>query len=188
MRILAICGSLRAGSSNAALLRVARALAPPGMEIVLHDGLGDLPHFNPDLDGEGEEAPAAVGRFRSQISASDGLLISSPEYAHGVPGSLKNALDWLVSYPDFAAKPVLLLNASAAGGERAQHSLVETLSTMSARVAESSLLAPFLRKKIDPHGTLSDPGAEQVLKTALASFATAILAARRERPSLTDAR
>lgn len=152
------------------------------MEIVLYDGLGDLPHFNPDLDGEGQEPPAAVGRLRSQISASDGVLICSPEYAHGVPGSLKNALDWLVSYPDFAGKTVLLLNASAAGGEWAQRSLVETLSTMSARVADSSLLAPFLRRKLDPDGTFVDPDVEQVLRASLASFAAAVAGAPRERP------
>lgn len=105
MRILAVCGSLRAGSSNAALIRAAAALAPPGMKIVLYAGLGDLPHFSPDLDGEGQAPPPAVAALRSEVSASDGLLISSPEYAHGVPGSLKNALDWLVSWPDFAGKP-----------------------------------------------------------------------------------
>jgi chromate reductase, NAD(P)H dehydrogenase (quinone) len=174
VKVLAICGSLRSDSSNAALLRAARALAPPGMEIVAYDGLGDLPHFNPDLDGEGQPAPPAVARLRSLISDSEGLVISSPEYAHGVPGSLKNALDWLVSYPDFAGKPVLLLNASAAGGEWAQRSLVETLTTMSARVASCSLRAPFLRRKLDARGTLSDRDAERVLAATLASFAVAI--------------
>ncbi|MGZ6124552.1 MAG: NADPH-dependent FMN reductase [Myxococcales bacterium] len=169
-----MCGSLRAESSNAALLRAAAALAPPGMEIVPCSGLGDLPHFNADLDGEGEDPPPAVAALRSRISASDGMIICSPEYAHGVPGSLKNALDWLVSYADFAGKPVLLLNASAAGGQWAQQSLVETLKTMSARVAGASLLAPFLRKKIDPGGGLSDPEAERALRASLESFAAEV--------------
>ncbi len=174
MKVLAICGSLRAQSSNAALLRAARAFAPPEMEIVFYDGLGDLPHFNPDLDGEGQPAPPAVARLRSLISASDGLVISTPEYAHGVPGVLKNALDWLVSYPDFAGKPVLLVNASAAGGEWAQQSIAETLTTMSARVASCSLRAPFLRRKLDARGNLSDRHAERLLEATLASFADVI--------------
>jgi NAD(P)H-dependent FMN reductase len=178
MRILAISGSLRADSSNAALLRAAAALAPPGMEIVLYAGLGDLPHFNPDLDGEGQAPPPAVAALRSKVSASDGLLISCPEYAHGVPGSLKNALDWLVSWPDFAGKPVLLLNASGAGGQWAQQSLVETLKTMSARVSAASLLAPFLSKKLDPRGDLSDPEAQRALRASLESFAAHVRGGR----------
>lgn len=144
------------------------------MEIVPYAGLGDLPHFNPDLDGEGQAPPPGVAALRSLVSASDGVLISSPEYAHGVPGSLKNALDWLVSSPDFAGKPVLLLNASAAGGQFAQRSLAETLRTMSARVSGASLVGTFLRKKLDPRGDLSDPEAERALRASLESFAAEV--------------
>jgi NAD(P)H-dependent FMN reductase len=92
MRILAISGSLRAASSNTAVLQAAIELAPPDVEIVRCDGLSELPHFNPDLDDA--NAPAPVANWRAQLKAADGVLISSPEYAHGVPGSLKNALDW----------------------------------------------------------------------------------------------
>lgn len=109
MRILAISGSLRIVSSNTALLRATSRLAPKRIEITVYAGRGDLPHFNPDLEGV---EPASVIGFRSQIQASDGLLISSPEYAHGVPGMLKNALDWLVGSGELAGKPVALLNAS----------------------------------------------------------------------------
>src|SRR5690349_783719 len=94
MRIFAISGSLRASSLNTAVLQAAVALAPPGVEIVLYDGLSRLPHFNPDVDGEIALAP--VADWRTRLRAADGVLISSPEYAHGVPGSLKNALDWVV--------------------------------------------------------------------------------------------
>ena len=96
MRILAISGSLRAASSNTALLRAAGALAPEGVEVVLYEGLAGLPHFNPDLDDldTGTAPPAVVG-FRSRLDASDGVSISSPEYAHGVPGAMKNAIDWV---------------------------------------------------------------------------------------------
>src|SRR6476661_3037252 len=109
LRILAISGSLRAVSSNTALLRAAVRLAPPGVEIDLYGGLGDLPHFNPDL--EGHEPPAVID-FIARVRAADGLLISSPEYAHGVPGAMKNALDWLVSDGLLVGKRVVLVNAT----------------------------------------------------------------------------
>src|SRR5437660_8427123 len=125
MKIIAICGSMRAQSSNLALLRAAANIAP---EVQLYDGFGSLPHFNPDDDVEGATPPPAVAELRAILAEADGILISSPEYAHGVPGSLKNALDWLVSDGALAGKPVALINASPAGGAFARDSLVETLT------------------------------------------------------------
>src|SRR5678815_5767847 len=93
MRILAISGSLRRVSSNTTLLRVVGVLAPAGVEVTLYEGLADLPAFNPDLEGA---EPSSLLAFRAQLKEADGAFISSPEYAHGVPGSLKNALDWIV--------------------------------------------------------------------------------------------
>ncbi|HTO96775.1 MAG TPA: NADPH-dependent FMN reductase [Myxococcales bacterium] len=169
MRILAISGSLRAHSSNTALLQAVSRIAPAGMDLVLFQGLRELPHFDPDLDAEGLMPPPAVARLREQVSAADGLIICSPEYAHGVPGALKNALDWLVSDPDFVGKPVLLWNASAAGGEYAQSSLLETLRTMSARVLEEACLQePFLKKKLVPGGQLPEEAARAVRSSLLA--------------------
>ncbi|WP_199320380.1 NAD(P)H-dependent oxidoreductase [Leptolyngbya sp. FACHB-261] len=95
MQLLAISGSLRATSSNTTLLKAATTLAPENVEIRVYQGLGDLPHFDPDLDGpdlDGEEALSPVRDFRAQLKVADGVLISSLEYAHGVPGVLKNAL------------------------------------------------------------------------------------------------
>ena len=86
IRLLAVCGSLRAVSTNAVLLKAAQKLVPAGMTISLWDGLAGLPHFNPDLDVE--PAPAAVAAWRRAVHEADGLLVSSPEYARGVPGSL----------------------------------------------------------------------------------------------------
>src|SRR5215208_5568712 len=108
LRLLAISGSLRTASSNTTVLHALRAIAPTNVTISLYDQLGDLPYFNPDLDGEMDTPPAHVATLRAQIGQADGLLISSPEYAHGVPGVLKNALDWLVSSLDFPGKPVAL--------------------------------------------------------------------------------
>jgi len=131
MKIIAICGSLRAQSSNLALLRAAAAIAA---EVEIYDGLADLPHFNPDDDVEGATPPPAVAELRTTLADADGILISSPEYAHGVPGSLKNMLDWLVSDGALVDKPVAVINASPVGGEFARDSLVETLRTMNWRV------------------------------------------------------
>jgi chromate reductase len=134
MKIIAICGSLRAQSSNLALLRAATNL---GIDVQIYEGLGSLPHFNPDDDAEGATPPPAVAELRKLLAEADGILISSPEYAHGVPGSLKNALDWLVSDGALVDKPVALINASPIGGEFARDSLVETLRTMNWRVTGS---------------------------------------------------
>src|SRR6266550_4791254 len=131
MRTLTISGSLRKGSSNSNLLQAAATLAPADVEVVAFNGLGDLPHFNPDLD-EGAPPPV-VAQFRAEVARADALMISSPEYAHGVPGTLKNALDWLVGGVEINGKPVALVNASARA-TYAQASLQETLSVMGARV------------------------------------------------------
>ena len=110
MRILAICGSLRRHSTNRALLLAVQKQAPEGTKVAIFESIRDLPHFDPDLDGEDrdpEDRPDAVLRLRRELAASDALLISTPEYAHGLPGSLKNALDWLVSSPVVIGKPGL---------------------------------------------------------------------------------
>ena len=144
------------------------------MEWETYGGLADLPHFDPDEDEEGRTVPPAVADLRSRVIAADGWVISSPEYAHGVPGSLKNALDWLVSCPELPGKPVLLLNASAAGGDFAQAALAETLRTMSLEVLEASLTRPFLARKIRDSSAL-EPDATRVLRLALDALAEAIL-------------
>lgn len=179
MKIVAISGSLRAGSSNAALLRAAVALAPAGMDIALYQDVGALPHFNPDLDGVGAVPPPAVAAFRALLADADGVLISSPEYAHGVPGSLKNALDWVVSSGELVDKPVVLINAAPSGGEHAHAALVEILRTMSAQVlVEASLLAPFMRKKLDAAGNVADPEISRALGASLTALAAAIPASK----------
>jgi chromate reductase, NAD(P)H dehydrogenase (quinone) len=171
MRILAISGSLRVSSSNTALLRAAALLAPKGMEITLYEGLGNLPHFNPDLE---EDPPPAVGDLRTRVRDADALLISSPEYAHGVPGVLKNALDWLVGGSEFIGKPVALLNASPRS-TIAQASLRDTITVMSGRMIDAACAAlPLLGRNLDESGIVADRALSSVLRDALTALATGI--------------
>ncbi|HEY0552996.1 MAG TPA: NADPH-dependent FMN reductase [Thermoanaerobaculia bacterium] len=171
IQILAISGSLRAVSSNTELLRAAAEVAPEGVEIEIYGGLGDLPHFNPDLEAN---EPPAVTDLRDRVRRADGLLISSPEYAHGVPGAMKNALDWLVGGEEFIYKPVALLNASPRA-THAQESLAETIKTMSGRlIAEASIAVPLLGAKLDAVGIAAHPEISGLLRDAIAAFARSV--------------
>jgi chromate reductase, NAD(P)H dehydrogenase (quinone) len=167
-RLLAVSGSLRVASLNTALLEAAARLAPPGLTVAHYRGLDELPHFNPDLDVE--VPPAAVAWLRAQIKSADGLLISSPEYARGIPGSLKNALDWLVSSVEFPNKPVALFNASERATD-AQAALRLVLTTMSARVLDgASITVPLLGTGLDATGITADPSFAALIRTALATY------------------
>jgi NAD(P)H-dependent FMN reductase len=157
IRLLAISGSLRAHSSNTEVLRALALLVPARITVRLFDGLATLPAFNPDHDVEGMMPPEPVQSLRAEIEAADGIVISSPEYAHGVPGSLKNALDWLVSVPQVAGKPVALVNASPRS-IHAQASLAETLRTMSmALVAEMPFVVPLTERGLTADAIAADP-------------------------------
>lgn len=177
MNWLAVCGSLRRASSNLALLGAAARLAPDGVRVHLHP-LADLPLFNPDLE---DAMPSAVCDWRAAVAAADGVLISSPEYAHGVSGVMKNALDWLVSGPEFVGKPVALLNATT----RAVHApaqLAETLRTMSGIVVDdASLSLPLLGVARDAAAIVDDPAFATPLRDALSVFRAAIAAPRPDR-------
>jgi chromate reductase len=181
IRILAISGSLRARSSNTEALRAAAIVAPPGIHVDLFSGLAELPHFNPDLDREGATMPASVRAFRDQIRAADGLLICSPEYAHGVPGSLKNALDWLVSAPELVFKPIGLLNVSPRS-TYATAQLRETLLTMSTELVEgASVELPLAGRRLDADGIAADPELARKLRGALETLAGAATGYRQRR-------
>jgi NAD(P)H-dependent FMN reductase len=150
VKILAIAGSIRAASSNAALVRAIAALAPDGITVDVYDGLGRLPHFSPDIDGD--EPPVSVADLRARIQSADAVLICTPEYAYGMPGVLKNALDWLVSSGDLYRKPVAALSASPLpeGGARALVWLRQTLTALDAAVPEAaSFPIPFVGRKLD---------------------------------------
>ena len=174
MRLLALCGSLRAVSSNGAALGAAALLVPAGVEVLLYDGLAQLPHFNPDLDTE--TPPELVAELRRAVGTSDGLLISSPEYAHGVPGALKNGLDWLVASLEFADTPTILISTSPAS-VHAPAQLREILTTMSARLVEEAFVAlPLRGRPLDAEAIAADPALSEALAGGLARLAAAISA------------
>jgi chromate reductase, NAD(P)H dehydrogenase (quinone) len=171
IHILAISGSLREASSNTALLQAVIALSPKNVEVRLYRGLGDLPHFNPDLE---PMEPPAVTDLRRQLRWSDGLVISCPEYAHGVPGVLKNALDWLASGEEFVGKPIALFNASPRA-IHAQASLTEIVTTMAGRIIpEASITVSLLGKNLDAAGIAADLEISSAVKAKIAAFVTVI--------------
>jgi NAD(P)H-dependent FMN reductase len=174
VNVLAISGSLRARSSNTELLRAAEMLAGPGWVFDHYDGLAALPAFNPDLDAEDSVPPAAVRDLRARVATADALLISSPEYAHGVAGALKNALDWLVSDAAMVGKRVALLNASARS-TFAHPQLAETLRTMSTSLVDAaSLTVPLDGRRLDAAGIAADPALAAPLRRALAALTEVI--------------
>jgi NAD(P)H-dependent FMN reductase len=142
-------------------------LAGPELVIELYDALGDLPHFNPDVESAETPLPAAVVNLRRKVAASDALILSCPEYARGMPGCFKNALDWLVGYPDFAGTRVALFNASPRA-LHAQAALRLTLQTMSAVLLdEASITVPLLGKATTALEIASDPAFAFMIAEAL---------------------
>jgi len=171
LHVLAISGSLRAASANTTVLKAAIRLAPEHLHILLYEGLGDLPHYNPDLDGEAPPAP--VLDFRARLREADAVLICSPEYAHGVPGVLKNALDWIVSSGEFMSKPVALVNARPSS-TFAQASLRETLTVMMAEIdPDASVTLPVTTNRLDEASLLANPELFQTLKSAVEALGRA---------------
>jgi chromate reductase len=166
--IVAISGSLRQGSSNHAILTYLGSIIPSDCNYTIYNELALIPAFDPGLDTD--TPPAAVASLRQLLTQADGLIICTPEYAFGVPGSLKNMLDWLVSSSTIVDKPVALITASL-GGEHAHASLLLTLGALSANVVEgATLLIPFIRAKMDLEGKVKDQETVKNLQDLLAKF------------------
>lgn len=170
MQVLGISGSLRQASINSALLRAAQQLAPPGMTLVVFGGVGELPLFNPDLEAQ---LPAPVLALHAAVAAADAIIVASPEYAHGVTGAVKNALDWLVSFEPFIGKHVAVLNAAP----RAQHAdmaLRETLKVMSANIVdEASITIALLGSSPGDAGMVADAQVSQAIRQSLLALQVA---------------
>ena len=149
IKILAIPGSLRKDSSNHKVINEIAAILPGNVELNIYNDLGKLPHF------DGEESYPIVDEWRKQIQQADGILICTPEYAFGVPGTLKNALDWTVSSGDLYDKPLALITASSSG-DKAHAALLHILTALSAKINdETKVLIPFIRSKFNDKGKLN---------------------------------
>jgi NAD(P)H-dependent FMN reductase len=173
VRILAMSGSLRRGSTNTAALEALARLAPEGVKVLLYRDLVNLPPFNPDGDIEDKPKPEPVVTLCALVDASDGLVIAAPEYAHGVPGALKNALDWLVASETFAGKPTALIN-TAPRAFHAQASLREILSTMAARLIPEAFVSISLTgKAVSADDILADPVCTRRLTESLETLIAA---------------
>lgn len=170
MKILAMSGSLRAASSNTNVLLAAMQLAPADVEISLYRGIAELPHFNPDV--ESVSPPPIVEELRAQLEASDALLVCCPEYAHGIPGSFKNALDWLVGI-GLNGKPVGVINASPRS-TYVNASLNEILVTMGADMVQgASVTVPLMGRPLDAATIAADPTFAGALRGSLAALTEA---------------
>lgn len=172
--IAGIAGSLRKGSFNRALLRAAQELAPPELAIEILD-LRPVPLYDADVEAAG--APGAVAAFRDAVRTADGVLFATPEYNHGVPGVLKNAVDWLSRPPRQSAlegKPVGILGASPGmtGTARGQEQLRQSfVFTNSFAMPQPEVLIPRANEKFDAEGKLADLATRDRLAGFLRAFA-----------------
>lgn len=168
LTLLAIPGSLRARSSSHLVLQLVAGMMPDHVTFLPYDGVGTLPHFD-----DRDHVPEAVADFRKRVAQADAVLICTPEYAHGIPGSLKNALDWTVSSGEFVNKPVGLITASSSG-EYGHPALLEVLRAISAHVIDdATLLIPNIRSRFDQQGAFKEESLAQSLKRVVASLVAA---------------
>lgn len=170
--LLTVAGSLRAGSSNAALLAAVALIAPAAVTVSAYSTLGSLPAFNPDIEESGARVPSAVSEWRTALTAADMLLVSTPEYAHGIPGVLKNALDWIVGSGELVGKPVGVINPSASS-RFAFPQLIEVLTVMSATVVPGATVVLDLpRRGLDA----AELAADATIAASLGDVISALLA------------
>lgn len=168
MHILGISGSLRNNSSNGSILHAAFALLPENLTFEMFDKLEQIPPFNP---GAGDND--VIENFKKSVSRANGVIICTPEYAFGVPGILKNLLDWTVSTGEFNQKPVCAISASPlnSGGDKALASLLLTLTALGAKMNErSSLSIPNVKMKLDDSGKITDKNTVEQLKSQITNL------------------
>jgi len=174
MRVAGIAGSLREGSLNRGLLRAAKDLAPADMEIRIYTRLGDIPPYNDDVFQKGDPEP--VANLKNFIGGADALLISTPEYNYGVPGVLKNAIDW-ASRPSgkcvLNRKPAAIMGCSPGlgGTIRAQHALRQSFVFTDTHVmSQPEIKIPSAASLFDASVTLTDQNTREHVKKFLAAF------------------
>jgi NAD(P)H-dependent FMN reductase len=170
MRLLFVCGSTRAGSTNSAALRAAPGLVPDGVETELHERLAELPHFNPDADHD--PLPPVVVELRAAIERADAVVFCTPEYAGTLPGAFKNLLDWTVGGAEMYGKRAAWINVAAEGrGGGADETLGIVLGYVGAEILPSSgARVPVLRNALDQAGALVDDAVRAQLAQVLAAI------------------
>jgi chromate reductase, NAD(P)H dehydrogenase (quinone) len=163
--ILAISGSLRPNSSASALLKMMKDLFPDGVDFKIFEGLAGIPAFD-----DSNPFPVTVAGFVHQIVEADAVLFCIPEYAFGVPGALKNALDWTVSTTAFSDKPVALITA-ASDGKQAHAAMTLTLTALGTGLTEETrLLISAIRTKLNEQGEIIDPAVLAQVKQLIRSL------------------
>lgn len=171
MRILGVSGSTRPRSANTAIVDAARLVAPPGVHVERFDGIVHLPFFDPDAD-DARPHPA-VAWWRAELARSNALLLCSPEYAHGISGVLKNALDWLVGTGELMGMPTAVINASP-HAVHADAALRETVSVMMAEIVPAaSIVVPAAGRGFSPERIATDPELGRLLREATGALAAA---------------
>lgn len=179
-RLLLLCGSLRRGSVNGAVLSTAAALAPDGVAVEEYDGQARLPHFNPDDDPEGPARHPEVAALRAALARADALLVCTPEYAGTLPGPFANLLDWTVGGMEVEGLPTGWINASPReGGAAGAHAALAALLgyTGAADVPGARVHVPVRRDAIGADGTVDDP----VARAAIAEVVARLVATTRAR-------
>ncbi len=167
-KVIAVCGSTRERSTNLNMIKAVADLAKGRFSVSVFEGLTEIPHFNPDIDDD--NAGPQVAELRRQLREADGILICTPEYAMGVPGTLKNAIDWTVSSAEFLEKPTALITASSVG-EKGHASLLGTLKVISAKITdETQLLVSHAKTKVNNDGRISDEMTLTEVKNLVRAF------------------
>lgn len=173
MKILGISGSIRKDSSNGKILDIFSESLPAGTEFTVFEGLEEILHFDP----ANIEEPPAFTRLKESLLEADGIIISTPEYAFGIPAVLKNALEWTVSVSAFNAKPTALITASTSG-TKGHQALLWVLEALGAKVnQDTTLLIQFIRSKMDENGNVKDDATIEAVKNvaeALVSLASQV--------------
>ena len=171
IKIIGISGSLRANSSASAVLNVVADLAPAQVNFEIYNGLSTIPAFN-----DTNEIPGSVADFIKLVSEADGVFFCIPEYAFGVPGALKNALDWTVSTTAFSDKPVALITA-ASSGEKAHAAFLLTLKAIGTKITgDATLLISFIRTRLNEKNEVKDISTLNSIKRVVNSFILSIKA------------
>lgn len=171
-KVLAISGSTRQHSTNDNLIQAISDLSAETLDVTVFKGIGNLPQFNPDDDKD--DVAEVVTEFRNLLNEAEGIIISTPEYGHGVPGTLKNAIDWTISSSNFPHKPTMLITAST-DGKYGHAALLETLKVIEAKnVMNLQLVIPFIKTKVSIDGKITDDKTLQEVNDLIIEFVKTI--------------